>query len=109
MQKNKLLNFIGICKKSGRIVMGDHMVEKDLNRGSIRLVLVAEDTSERIWNKYERFCNELGIPVLKFSTKEDLGKALGKKQAAVIGFTDENQSRNIMDIYENIKETGGVI
>jgi ribosomal protein L7Ae-like RNA K-turn-binding protein len=109
MQKNKFLNFIGICKKSGKIVLGDHMVEKEMNRETLKLVVVATDTSDRIWAKYERFCKEKGIPALRASTKEELGKAVGKKATAVAGFKDQNQSNNLVKLYENLKETGGVL
>jgi ribosomal protein L7Ae-like RNA K-turn-binding protein len=109
MQKNKFLNFMGICKKSGKVVLGDHMVEKEMNRESLKLVVVATDTSERIWAKYERFCKEKNVPVIRVSTKEELGKHLGKESVAVVGFNDKNQSTNLVKLYENLKETGGVL
>lgn len=109
MQKNKFYRFIGIAKKSGAVVAGDHMVEKELNRGTLHLVVVATDTSTRIQDKYLRFCEELSVPVLRTGTKEILGQAIGKKQAAVLGFKNQNQSENLIKLYENILETGGVL
>jgi ribosomal protein L7Ae-like RNA K-turn-binding protein len=109
MQENKFYRFMGIAKKSGAVIAGDHMVEKELNRGSLRLVVVANDTSPRILAKYLRFCQELSIPVLQVGTKEALGKAIGKEQAAVIGFKDKNQCENLIRLYENTIETGGVL
>lgn len=100
---------MGIAKKSGAVVAGDHMVEKELNRRSLHLVVVAEDTSQRIWNKYQRFCQEISVPVLRTGTKEMLGQAIGRDQATVLGFKDRNQSENLIKLYENTKETGGVL
>lgn len=109
MQKNKFYRFIGISKKSGAVIAGDHMVEKEMNRGTLYLVVVANDTSERIRNKYQRFCQEKSIPVIVIGTKDELGHAIGKKQATVLGFKNKNQSENLIKLYENILETGGVL
>ena len=109
MLENKFFRFMGIAKKSGAVVAGDHMVEKELNRGSLHLVVVAEDTSERIWNKYHRFCQEISVPLLRAGTKEVLGQAIGRDQATVLGFKNKNQSDNLMKLYENTIETGGVL
>lgn len=109
MEENKFYRFIGIAKKSGAVVSGDHMVEKELNRGTLRLVVVATDTSIRIRNKYERFCKELSVPMRIAGTKEVLGKAIGRDQAAVLGFKDKNQSENLIKLHENTIETGGVL
>ncbi|NTW71105.1 MAG: 50S ribosomal protein L7ae-like protein [Eubacteriaceae bacterium] len=106
MLKNRFLNFVGICKKSGKIIIGDNLLEREINRGTIKLILIAEDTSERISNKYVRLCNDKNVPVIIYTTKEELGKAAGRKLVALVGFTDNNQSSNLIKLYDNTKKQG---
>lgn len=106
MLKNRFLNFVGICKKSGKIIIGDNLLEREINRGTIKLILIAEDTSERISNKYVRLCNDKNVPVIIYTTKVELGKASGRKLVALVGFTDKNQSNNLIKLYDNTQKQG---
>ena len=42
----KAASYIGLAKKSGRLVSGEYMVEKTIKEGKAELVIVAADASE---------------------------------------------------------------
>ena len=43
MQKDKVLNLIGLAQKAGKVVSGEFMTEKAVKTGEAALVILAED------------------------------------------------------------------
>ena len=46
MNNDRLLNFLGICKRAGKLLSGAETVTKAVNEGKAQLVLYAADVSE---------------------------------------------------------------
>lgn len=54
------------------------------------MILVAEDASERTKNNFEIACNKSEIPIYFYSSIENLSKAIGKQNKAVVGIKNQN-------------------
>ena len=59
-----------------------------LRRGEVRLVLLADDSSERDRERLIRVAAEEEIPTRIVGSRAELGAAVGRDQAAVLGIRD---------------------
>lgn len=96
MNNDRLLSFLGICKRAGRLVSGADTVTKTVNEGKATLVLCASDVSENSAKQVLRAAREHGVPVKKLPyPKEELSFALGKL-CGIICTTDKGFADKIL-------------
>ncbi|MBQ3265648.1 MAG: ribosomal L7Ae/L30e/S12e/Gadd45 family protein [Ruminococcus sp.] len=98
MNDDRLLSFLGICKRAGRLISGADTVTKAVNEDKAVLVLYASDVSENSLKQVLRAAREHNIPVLRLSRgKEELSYALGK-HCGIICTTDTGFAEKILDL-----------
>ena len=85
-------------QKHGKISFGADSVENDIKKKMIKLVIVAEDSSNRTKDKFKRICENYDVPIIQFGNIEALSKAIGKNNKAIIGIKDVNLSKEIKKI-----------
>lgn len=88
MNNNKILSFIGICMKAGKLVSGEFSVEKAVKGRKAYLVVVADDVSANTRKMYTDMCSFYKVPIRFFSSKEELGRILGKEYRASLAILD---------------------
>ena len=98
MVNKKILGLIGLSAKAGKVSFGSDSVENDLKRNLVKLVIVAEDSSDRTKNKFRKICDKYNVPIIETGEIESLSKAIGKKNKAIIGIKDINLSNEIKKI-----------
>lgn len=117
---NKVYGLLGISSKAGKVVSGMDVVKEGLLKGSIKLVIIAVDASQKTIQHIELLCSEKNVPLIVFGTIFENSKAIGKVNRAVIGVKDKNLAEAInkeilryiqkaSPLDENVKEiiTGG--
>lgn len=60
------------------------------------LVIISNDISDKSKANIEYVCTNNGIRIIKLSTMEKLGNAIGKQNRAIIGIKDKSFSEGIM-------------
>ncbi|MEB3101120.1 ribosomal L7Ae/L30e/S12e/Gadd45 family protein [Paenibacillaceae bacterium T2] len=88
MMKDKLLSYLGLCLKAGKLATGDEGALKAVRSGQARLVLLAEDASENAKKKYRDKCGFYRIPLVEVLSRAELGSSLGKKDRVVVAVLD---------------------
>ena len=102
------LGFLGIAKRAIALVCGETAVENSLARGKAKILLIAENASERTTGRFEYLAEQFGIKVLHVPTKEEVGEALGVRPVAVMAITDGNFARGfIKSCKEDVSEENG--
>mgnify|MGYP001854200171 FL=1 len=96
--ENKILGLIGLSAKSGRIAFGADSVKREIVRGRIRLLILAENSSEKTKLKFKKIADEAKVPTIFFGTISNLSTAIGKTNKAILGITDMNFAREIKRI-----------
>lgn len=119
--KKKYLNLLGFASKSGKIMFGDDDVILGLERNKISLIIISQDMSQKIKEKFlkrlenvfeNRYTNngynkkgiskEISeqenkkIKVIIVGTKEENSSAVGKVNKPIIGICDNNLSKGII-------------
>lgn len=102
---DKLLNFLGLCRRAGKLTTGNDAVVETIVKGESELVIVARDISPNTEKKLKKTCEANNVRLIKIDrSKDELSFAIGRF-AATASVTDSGFARNIETI--TLNETGG--
>lgn len=74
------------------------MVLEAIRSGKAHLVIVAEDASENTRKKFKDKTEYFGIPLVIFSDKDTLGRAIGKEFCASMAIMDGGFAKAITEV-----------
>lgn len=109
--RDKILRFIGMARRAGKIVFGFEAVKAAVMKDEIFLLIVSEDVSPNTLNKLidagGEYSGKYGkdLSFFSFGTKDELGAAIGKDAKAVIGISDKGFSDKLSEMLEELDET----
>lgn len=95
MNKKKVLSFLGLAMKAGKLSSGEYQVENAVKSGKAAYVIIAVDASENTKKKFQNMCEYYQVPIRLFGEMEELGAAIGKPFRASLAVTDENLAKAI--------------
>ena len=76
---DKLLSFVGLCRRAKKLVIGAQVTVESVNSGKSRLVLYASDASANSLKPVLAAAQRSGVEALDIQRgKEELSLALGK-------------------------------
>jgi len=104
--QEKAFEAIEIAKKTGKIKKGSNEVTKSVERGTSKLVIVAEDSNPiEVVMHLPPLCEEKSIPIVAVSKREELGAAAGLQlPTAAVAILTEGDAKNIIsEITERLK------
>ncbi len=96
---NNIIGAIGLAARARKLSFGADSVEEDIKRKKIKLVIVAKDSSERTKEKFKKICELYHIPIMIDGSIEELSKAIGKSNKAILGIKDINMAKGIQGKY----------
>ena len=106
MVNKKILGLIGLSARARKVSFGADSVEEQIKKGKIKLIIVAEDSSERTKDKFRKLSIEYKIPIIIEGQIEELSKAIGKSNKAILGIEDINLSNEIQKINNGGEDIG---
>lgn len=101
--EEKIYSFLGLAMRASKLVSGDDSTLLELKRGNVKLVIVANDASDNTKKLFKDKSSYRNIPYIYFSTKLQLGLAIGKAPRAAIGIKDVNFANKIAELIETQK------
>lgn len=103
--KDKVLSLLGLAQKARKIESGEFCTENAIKAFKAELVIVAEDASDNTKHMFQNMCEFYECLYVEYSSKEQLGHAIGKEFRASVAVCDENFAKNIYDKIESGKTT----
>lgn len=100
MINNNILGLIGLAMKAGKVAFGADSVEESILKKKVKLVIVSAESSERTKIKFTKTCEKYNIPIIVDGNIDDLSKAIGKNNKAIIGIKDINFANSIQKKYD---------
>ena len=94
--EDKIYSFLGLATRAGKIVSGDYSTLLELKRG-------AEDASDNTKKLFKDKSSYRNVPYVYFSSKLQLGYAIGKAPRAALGVKDINFANKILELMETPK------
>ena len=98
MKNNKILGLIGLAARARKISFGADSVELQAQKRKVYLIILAQDSSQRTKEKFQKISEKYNIPVIITQTIENLSKAIGKNNKAILGIGDINLAKEIQKI-----------
>ena len=74
------------------------MLKNGIKKNKVKLIIVAEDSSDRTKDKFNKLSENYNIPIIIDGDIEVLSKAIGKSNKAILGIEDINLSNEIQKI-----------
>jgi ribosomal protein L7Ae-like RNA K-turn-binding protein len=94
--ENKVYGLLGLSARAGKISFGTEAVLEGIEKNKVKLVIIAEDTSEKTKKKIIESCKSSNIEYLIFGNIFSNSKAIGKVNKAIIGIIDKNFAEAII-------------
>lgn len=95
LKTNNIYGLIGLARRAGKISFGTESSEDTIKKGKAKLVVIAEDSSDRTKNNFKQLCNIKNVPIRITGTIEELSQSIGQINKAVVVIKDENFAREI--------------
>ncbi len=90
---------LGLCQRAGRLKSGEFSAEASIKDRKCRLCILASDASENTKKKFSDMCAYRAVRLLCADMdKEALGRAIGKKERAVVAICDEGFGSRIAEL-----------
>lgn len=89
MNLDKILSYIGLATKAGKLSSGEFLTEKAVKEGKARLVIVASDASDNTKKMFRNMCDYYHVRLEILSDKGQLGHAMGKQFRASLAVLDQ--------------------
>ena len=99
MINKKILGLLGLATRAGKVSFGTQSVIEKIRKKKVKLVIIAEDASERTKKNFEELCASIEVDRKIFGNIKELSSAIGQTNKAIIGIEDENFAREIEKIF----------
>lgn len=93
--KKKVINYLGFAKKSGNVMAGVNTCTFGMNKGKVKLMILAEDISENSEKKIMKEIRKNGVEYIKYGNSEEMSHAIGTQGRSVFAICDTNFSEVI--------------
>lgn len=94
----KIGGLIGLATKAGKIAAGTEACLEAIEKKSAKLVVIATDASERTKKTFKEKCEQCKIANYEILDIEQISKAIGKPNKAVIGIKEKGLAEAIRKI-----------
>lgn len=98
MTNKKILGMLGLACRARKITFGTDSTLVEIQKNKVKLVIVAEDASERTKKRFLETAKSFNVPIIIFGSIEELSKAIGKQNKAIIGIKESNIATEIEKI-----------
>lgn len=107
IERKRLYGLIGICAKAGKIRSGEFSTEKSVKSGKAKLVIVANDASEKTKKRFSDMAEFRKIPFnADLCDKDTLGHIIGREFRASLAVEDAGLAKNILSLINGGNENG---
>jgi len=104
LNAEKIVGYLGLATKAGKVTSGEFMTEKAVKEGKAKIVIVADDASDNTKKMFRNMCEYYHVPMFTMCKKEQLGHVIGKQFRASVAVLDDGFSKAIMKQFENGKD-----
>jgi ribosomal protein L7Ae-like RNA K-turn-binding protein len=93
---SKILSYLGLSLRAGKLSVGDENALKAIRSGEAKLVLVANDASNKTKKKFADKCSFYKVPLLECCSRAEMGRSIGKEERVVVAITDNGMAQLIV-------------
>ncbi len=104
LAEKKIINLLQFARKAGKVVTGADACIRELNSRGLRLIVIANDSSDRSVRRIKHQINELDLttPLMRLGSQEALSNALGVHQTGIYGVKDKQFAARMLEYHSSI-------
>ncbi|GMB08418.1 ribosomal protein L7Ae-like RNA K-turn-binding protein [Thermolongibacillus altinsuensis] len=95
MNNKKWASLLGLANRARKVISGEELVVKEIQRGRAKLVILSEDASDNTKKKITDKCTFYRVPLCKVADRYELGWAIGKGARVVVAVIDEGFAKKL--------------
>ena len=99
----KIYSMLGLAMKAGKIAFGSDMCEEKINKGTVSLLIIAEDLSDNTKDKFIKLANLYNINYVMLGEIDLLSNSIGKINKGIIAVLDVGFGNKIMQMVKELK------
>ena len=100
MKQEKWMSLLGLANRARKVISGEELVIKEIQKGKAKLVLISKDASPNTSKKVQDKCTFYRVPLLVVETREKLGHAIGKDARVVVALLEEGFAKKLASMLE---------
>ncbi|OLN22752.1 50S ribosomal protein L7 [Domibacillus antri] len=100
MTVSKWTSFLGLANRAGKIISGEELTVKEIQRGNAKLVILSEDASRNTEKKITDKAAFYSVPVSRVQDRAALGQAIGKEARVVVAVTDTGFAKKLKTLID---------
>ncbi len=98
MKVNKHLNLLGLCYRARKCVVGEELILQSVQSNQAKLVLIAQDISERSKKTLVNKCMSYHVPYFIVEGRTELGRAIGKSDRVAVSIIDNGFANKMAEL-----------
>ena len=106
---DRISSLLSLARKAGKVVDGREAVEKGMEKGTIKLLIFAEDLSPLSLKDMKDICLKRGVMYYTYLSKDEMGGLIGKGERGAVGIADASFSSLLKKEFERFKSLGTVV
>lgn len=99
---SKFIQFLGLCKRAGKLLEGYNKCEDGIKHKKVRLVMISSSVSVNTQEKFTRLCEQNSITIIKDFERDEIQKIIGDAEINIIGITDQNMSKELIKLWKEL-------
>lgn len=103
MKQEKWQSLLGLANRAGKLVTGEELVVKEIQKNRAKLVLLAQDAGKNTKKSIIDKSVFYHVPVKLVSDRYTLGKSIGKEARVVVAVTDTGFSEKLQSELDQIQ------
>lgn len=105
MDRQRVLDLLGLARRSGKLVAGEDTVLRLLKQNKLKIVFVASDASIKQIDKFDKKCFFYETKMNNDFSCDELSKAIGKPMCKILAITDQGfldaLNKSLMEVQIN--------
>ncbi|WNB90361.1 YlxQ family RNA-binding protein [Bacillus sp. NEB1478] len=101
MKTSNWENFLGLAARAGKVISGEELVVKSIQKQNAKIVLLSKDASDNTKKKVTDKCLFYNIDFVWIEDRAVLGKAIGKEQRVVVAVNDQGFSKRLKELLDH--------
>lgn len=97
MNKEKIVNLLGLAQRAGKLITGEEMTVKDIQRNKTKLVFIASDASENTQKKIKDKCSYYKISWNDELLHAEISHAIGRTRM-IVGVNDQGFAKKFQEL-----------
>jgi ribosomal protein L7Ae-like RNA K-turn-binding protein len=101
LRPDKIVSYIGLAMKAGKVSSGEFSVEKSVKEGKAEVVIISTDASKNTKKKFNDMCKYYRVPAFEYLDKDTLGRIIGREMRACVSINDPGFAKAILSVNKN--------